>query len=126
MTRNAGCGGRSVTGHLYSRIMQMRYRYRIEPTPAQRATLGRVFGCCRVVFNDALRVRDDAYRAGIKLSDSEIQHRVITAAKTTPQRAWLAEVPRGFGAVNQRFKRAWRNFFDSATGKRKGRKLGRP
>jgi putative transposase len=31
-----------------------------------------VFGCCRVVFNDALRGRDEAYRAGVKLSDSEI------------------------------------------------------
>jgi hypothetical protein len=31
-----------------------------------------VFGCCRVVFNDALRGRDKAYRAGVKLSDSEI------------------------------------------------------
>ena len=49
-----------VTGCPYSRIMQMRYRYRIEPTPAQRKMLARVFGCCRVVFNDALRVRDEA------------------------------------------------------------------
>ena len=51
--------------------MQMRYRYRIEPTPAQQQKLARVFGCARVVFNDALRVRDAAYRAGVKLSDSE-------------------------------------------------------
>ncbi|MGH3522502.1 MAG: helix-turn-helix domain-containing protein [Mycobacterium sp.] len=34
--------------------MQMRHRYRIEPTPAQQQILARVFGCCRVVFNDAL------------------------------------------------------------------------
>jgi transposase len=68
----------------------MRCRYRIEPTPTQRKMLARVFGCCRVVFNDALRVRDDAYHAGIKLSDSEIQRRVITAAKTTVERGWLA------------------------------------
>ena len=45
----------------------MRYRYRIEPTPAQQAMLARVFGCCRVVFNDALRVRGEAYRAGIEV-----------------------------------------------------------
>ena len=55
--------------------MQMRYRYRIEPTPAQQAILARVFGCARVVFNDALRERDEAYRAGEKLSDSEIEAR---------------------------------------------------
>jgi Helix-turn-helix domain len=49
---------------LKSADMQMRYRYRLEPTPAQLRMLARVFGCCRVVFNDALRVRDEAYRAG--------------------------------------------------------------
>ncbi|KKE98658.1 RNA-guided endonuclease TnpB family protein (plasmid) [Mycobacteroides chelonae] len=107
--------------------MQMRYRYRIEPTPAQQEMLARVFGCCRVVFNDALRVRDEAYRAGMKLSDSEIQRRVITIAKTTTERAWLREVPSValVQSVNDS-RRAWRNFFDSATGKRKGRRVGRP
>ena len=105
----------------------MRYRYRIEPTPAQQQMLARVFGCCRVVFNDALRVRTEAYRAGMKLPDSEIQRRVITQAKTTSERAWLAEVPSValVQSVNDS-RRAWRNFFDSAAGKRKGRKLGRP
>ncbi|WP_233213365.1 RNA-guided endonuclease InsQ/TnpB family protein [Mycobacterium hubeiense] len=107
--------------------MQMRYRYRIDPTSAQKAVLARVFGCCRVVFNDALRVREEAHRAGVKLSDSEIQRRVITAAKTTEARAWLYEVPSValVQSVNDS-RRAWRNFFDSHTGKRKGRKVGRP
>ena len=107
--------------------MQMRYRYRLEPTAVQRQMLGRVFGCCRVVFNDALRVRDEAFRAGMKLSDSEIQRRVITAAKTTEQRAGLCEVPSValVQSVNDS-RRAWRNFFDSASGKRAGRKVGRP
>ena len=107
--------------------MQMRYRYRIEPTPAQQRVLARVFGCARVVFKDALRVRNDAYRAGVKLSDSEIQRRVITAAKTTAERAWLCEVPSValVQSVNDS-RRAWHNFFDSGSGKRKGRKVGRP
>jgi putative transposase len=80
-----------------------------------------------VVFNDTLRVRDEAYRSGIKLSDSEIQRRVITVAKTTPERAWLCEVPSValVQSVNDS-RRAFRNFFDSATGKRKGRRVGRP
>ena len=107
--------------------MQMRYRYRIEPTPDQQQMPARVFGCCRVVFNDALRVRDEAYCGGIKLSDSEIQRRVITAAKTTEARGWLSEVPSValVQSVNDS-RRAWRNFFDSATGKRRGRRVGRP
>jgi len=89
--------------------------------------LARVFGCCRVVFNDAVRIRAEAHRAGIKLSDSEIQRQVITYAKTTSERAWLCDVPSValVQAVNDS-RRAWRNFFDSCTGKRKGRPMGRP
>jgi putative transposase len=107
--------------------MQRRYRYRIEPTAAQQRTLARVFGCVRVVFNDALRIRDEAYRAGVKLSDGEIQRRVITQAKRTAERSWLAEVASValVQSVNDS-RRAWRNFFDSHTGKRGGCKVGRP
>jgi putative transposase len=107
--------------------MKVSYRYRIEPTSVQAKDLSRVFGCCRVVFNDALRVRDEACRAGEKISDTEIQRRVITQAKTSEQRAWLAEVPSValVQSVNDS-RRAWRNFFDSTAGKRKGRKVGRP
>jgi putative transposase len=108
-------------------LVQRRYRYRIEPTAAQKQVLARVFGCSRVVFNDALRARDEAYRAGVKLSDSEIQRRVITQAKKTTERAWLAEVSSValVQSVNDS-RRAWRNFFDSRTGKRRGRGLARP
>jgi Helix-turn-helix domain len=73
--------------------MQMRYRYRLEQTPAQQRMFERICRCCRVVFNDSLRVRDEAFRAGVRLTDSEIQRRVITLAKTTAKRAWLSQVP---------------------------------
>ena len=93
----------------------------------QQQMLARVFGCCRVVFNDALSVRDEAYRAGVKLSDSEIQRRVVTQAKRTAERGWLAEVPSValVQSVNDS-RRAWRNFFDSKTGRRQGIRVGRP
>ncbi len=105
----------------------MRYRYRIAPTPAQQQMLVRVFGCCRVVFNDALRIRNETYKDGIILSHSEIQRRVITQAKKTNERSWLAEVPSValVQSVNDS-RRAWRNFFDSNTGKRRGPRFGRP
>jgi hypothetical protein len=44
------------------------------------------------VNNDAIWVRDEAYRAREKLSPTEIQGRVITQAKTTEARAWLSEM----------------------------------
>jgi putative transposase len=50
-----------------------------------------VFGCARVVFNDSLRLREECHAARGKISDSEVQRRVITLAKATPERACLAE-----------------------------------
>ncbi|MFD0487751.1 helix-turn-helix domain-containing protein [Saccharopolyspora spinosporotrichia] len=44
--------------------MQLRYRYRLYPTPGQRQALARAFGCARVVYNDAVRARQDAHKAG--------------------------------------------------------------
>lgn len=107
--------------------VQARFRYRVEPSPDQQQMLAQVFGCCRVVFNDALRLRSEARRDGFKLSDSQIQHRVITNAKTTDERGWLAEVSSValVQSVNDS-RRAWRNFYDSCAGKRRGRRMGRP
>jgi putative transposase len=104
-----------------------RYRYRIYPDAAQCAALARVFGCARVVFNDALRVREEARANGEKISDTEVQRRVITAAKTAPEREWLKEVASvALVQACQDARRAYRNWFDSLAGKRKGRKAGHP
>ena len=70
----------------------MRYRYRVYPSPGQQQALARVFGCARVVYNDCLRLRDACHTVGERISDAEVQHRVVTLAKLTPERAWLAEV----------------------------------
>jgi putative transposase len=80
-----------------------------------------------MVFNDALRIREEAYCSGNRLSDSEIQRRVITQAKKTAERSWLAEVPSValVQSVNDS-RRAWGNFFAAHTGKRRGRRVGRP
>jgi putative transposase len=72
--------------------VQVRYRYRIYPGPGQQQALARVFGCARVVYNDCVRLRDACHAAGEKISDTEVQRRVITLAKLTPERSWLGEV----------------------------------
>jgi putative transposase len=107
--------------------MLVRYRYRLRPTPGQQMKLARVFGCARVVYNDALRLREESHAAEEKISDGEVQRRVITLAKFTPERAWLAEVPSValVQACNDA-RRAYRNWFDSLSGVRKGRTVGHP
>jgi putative transposase len=110
-----------------SGAMRVRYRYRIYPAPGQQQALARAFGCARVVYNDCLRLRDACHAAGEKISDTEVQRRVVTLAKLTPERAWLAEVASvALVQACQDARRAYRNWFDSLSGKRKGRKAGHP
>jgi putative transposase len=107
--------------------MQLRYNYRLDPQPRHRAAFGKAFGCARVVFNDALAARQEAHEARQPyLTDAELSAR-LTAAKATPQRAWLNGVS---AVVLQQaladLNAAYRNFFASLTGTRKGPKVGPP
>jgi putative transposase len=89
--------------------------------------LARLFGCARVVFNDALRARSAAHQAGLTYpTNAELSAR-LTAAKRTPERAWLNDVSavplqQSLADLNA----AYRNFFDSRYGTRTGPKLGPP
>ena len=107
--------------------MQLRYAFRLDPTPAQRRALGRAFGCARVVFNDAIAARRAAHEAGEPFPTDAALSKALTAAKRTPERAWLAEVS---AVVLQQALAdactAYRNFFASIRGARKGRKVGAP
>ena len=49
----------------YASGVQLRYNYRLYPSPGQRDALARAFGCARVVFNDGLRARQEAHAAGL-------------------------------------------------------------
>ncbi|MCI4065968.1 transposase [Micromonospora sp. R77] len=109
-------------------FVQLRYRYRVYPTPGQQIALARAFGCARVVFNDGLRARQQAHEAGLPyISDGDLSKQVITRAKLTPQRAWLGEVS---AVVLQQaladLNTAYRNFFAWVTGRRKGRRVAPP
>ncbi|MGA5506176.1 RNA-guided endonuclease InsQ/TnpB family protein [Streptomyces umbrinus] len=108
--------------------MQLRYVFRVYPDAGQRTALARAFGCARVVFNDAVRAREDARRAGRPFPKAgELSTRLITEAKQTIERAWLGEVS---AVVLQQSLRdaesAYRNFFASLKGDRKGPRMGAP
>jgi putative transposase len=107
--------------------MQLRYNYRVDPQPRHRIAFGKAFGCVRVVFNDGLAARQQAHAAGQPyLTDGELSAR-LTAAKATPERAWLGEVS---AVILQQaladLNRAYRNFFTSLAGERTGPKVAPP
>lgn len=104
--------------------MKARYQYRFYPTDQQRQSLAQLFGCVRVVYNDALAICKQSEK---KPKSAELQKLVITQAKKTEQRAWLGEVsvtPLQQSVAD--LEVAFKNFFDSCKGKRKGRKVGYP
>jgi putative transposase len=123
--------------------MQLRYQYRVALTPGQRTRAARVFGCKRVVWNDALAVQNPRKASNKLLGSSktrltegpyqqipknaELGKVLITRAKTTPERAFLSDCP--VGVLQQTLRdldAAWKAHEDSKTGKRKGPKVGPP
>ena len=111
----------------YGARVQLRYAYRLSPTAGQRQALARAFGCARVVFNDAVAARRAAHEAGVPYPTDAALSKALTAAKRTPERAWLAEVS---AVVLQQAladaNTAYRNFFASLKGTRRGRRVGAP
>ncbi|MEU6250867.1 transposase [Glycomyces sp. NPDC047010] len=108
--------------------MHLRYRFRVYPTAPQRDMLARTFGCVRTVWNDAVAARRAAYAAGLPYpSTAVLDKALITRAKRRPDRSWLAEV--STVPLQQTLRdchAAYRSFFDSATGRRNGPRVGPP
>lgn len=104
--------------------MKARYQYRFYPTDQQRQSLAQVFGCVRVVWNDALAICKQSEKLP---SNNDLQKLVITQAKKTEEREWLSTVsniPLQQSVADLGV--AYKNFFDSLKGKRKGKKVGSP
>lgn len=104
--------------------MKSRYQYRFYPTDQQRESLAQLFGCVRVVWNDALAICKQSEKLP---RNGELQKLVITQAKKIQEREWLSDVsvvPLQQSVADLGV--AYQNFFDSLKGKRKGRKVCAP
>jgi putative transposase len=102
--------------------MKARFQYRFYPTDQQRQSLAQLFGCVRVVWNDALGVSKSGKYPGYN-----VLSKALTLSKKTEERAWLNDV--SSVPLQQSLKQlevAYKNYFDSLKGKRKGKKVGQP
>ncbi len=90
--------------------------------------LARTFGCVRTVWNDAVAAREAAFRQGLPYpSAAVLEKALITEAKRTAERSWLAGVSNV--PLQQSLRdchAAYRNFFDSRLGERAGGRVGPP
>ena len=122
--------------------MKQRYSYRAYPTPRQQRDLSRLFGCCRYVYNSVIADRQMIYETGLHESveprptksnpnrtvrsfDANRQAALITYERS--RKPWLNAVSSVALIQSMRdAEQAFSNFFASATGRRKGRKVGFP
>jgi len=104
--------------------MKARYQFRFYPTDQQQQLLAQLFGCVRVVWNDALAICKQSEKLP---SNNDLQKLVITQAKKTDERSWLSDVSNiPLQQSVSDLGVAYKNFFDSLKGKRKGKKVGIP
>jgi putative transposase len=107
--------------------VKQRYRYRLYPHPHQQVALAKSFGCARVVWNDALAKSRELYAAGEKTSYPVLAKLCITQAKQTPERSWLSDPSNVVLQQSVRdLDQAFRNWWASLSGKRKGPKVRAP
>lgn len=105
--------------------MKARYRFRLYPHPHQRIALAQLFGCTRVVWNRALAHCQELRAAGQKMPSGYALRNWMSAAKADVP--WLVAAPStplcesvlDLGV-------AYKNFWASLNGKRKGPKVRAP
>jgi putative transposase len=89
------------------------YKYRFSPGDEQKRILAQIFGCCRYVYNWALRQRTDAYyQHGERLYYEGTARRLVTLKKQE-ETVWLNEassVP--LQQALRHLDKAFRNFFE--------------
>ncbi len=89
------------------------YKYRIYPTAEQVHILARTFGCCRYVYNWALRQRTDAYYKDGERLYYEATAQRLTSLKKQADHVWLNDI--SSVPLQQSLRHldtAFRNFFE--------------
>ena len=87
------------------------YQYRIYPTPEQKHMFAQTFGCCRYVYNWALRQKTDAYyQRGERLYYEHLSQALTSLKK---QDTWLNDISSvPLQQALRHLDRAFLNFFE--------------
>ena len=111
----------------YAVTVKRRVSQRAYLNGAQKRHAAKLFGCTRVVYNDFIGTCENLRRSGVKPDWYQVSKTVLTEAKKTPERQWLFEV--SAVALQQSVRnaqRAYKNFYASRNGTRKGPKINPP
>ena len=110
-------------------IVHKSLKIRLYPSEDQKILLNKTFGCCRLLYNERLKEHNDWYAVNKDLSEDQRSKFKGKLPKQLREEKYefLGEVIAEPLINSQRnCEQAFSNFFKSASGKRKGRKVGRP
>lgn len=87
------------------------YKYRIYPTEEQKVLLAKTFGCCRFVYNWALKLKIEVYKQDKKsIGNVELTNRMKRELKT--EHEWLGKVnSQALQSSLRNLDTAFKNFF---------------
>ncbi|NBK98744.1 MAG: transposase [Erysipelotrichia bacterium] len=71
--------------------MQKRVKFRIYPNQTQKNLIAQTLGCCRLIYNKALAMREEAYKNGSKVGYCQTSA-MLTALKREDEFAFLKSV----------------------------------
>ncbi len=102
------------------------YRFELMPNGQQQRAMRSFAGSCRYVYNQALHLQQERYKAGEKKLGYAELCKVLTAWKKQPETHWLNNTPSQ--ALQQALKdleRAYKNFFEKRADFPRFKKKGR-
>lgn len=109
-------------------IMQLKaYKFRLYPTKEQEQTFAQFFGAKRWIFNHYLHENKQLFASNSKhLSNYDVNND-ITKLKKLPETEWLRQIDdHCLKNASEDLANAYQGFFNSITGKRKGKPLSAP
>ena len=103
------------------------YKFRLLPNKTQEHLLNKTFGCARFIFNQMLAERKEVYEQFKNDKEALYKYKYKTEKQYKEDYEWLKEVDSV--AVQQSrvdLDEAYKKFFKSLSGKRKGKQMGLP
>ena len=110
-------------------IIHKSLKVKLYPTEDQKILLNETFGCCRLLYNERLREHNDWYAINKDLPKeqrSKFKGKLPKQLREEKYEFLGEAIAEALIQSQRNCEQAFSNFFESNSGKRKGRKVGRP
>ena len=110
-------------------IIHKSLKIRLYPTEDQKILLNKTFGCCRLLYNERLKEHNDWYAINKDLpkeQKSKFKGKLPKQLREEKYEFLGEAIAEPLINSQRNCEQAFSNFFKSNSGKRKGRKVGRP